>query len=123
MGQAVQTAPVLSLDLQEAALPKWSLAKRIVFRFVCSYLMLYNLPMMGHVNLLDAIPGVPWLSAEIHSRMARHRAMGCYSPLPLERTGDSLSGWERQRRHNARLRRESLPGGHGIARDVPLVAP
>jgi hypothetical protein len=63
MGQAVQTAPVLSLDLQEVALPRWSLAKRIVFRFVCSYLMLYNLPMMGHVNLLDAIPGVPWLSA------------------------------------------------------------
>jgi hypothetical protein len=64
MGQAVQTAPALSLDLQEAGLPQWSLAKRIAFRFVCSYFVLYNLPMMGHVNLLDAIPGVPWLSAK-----------------------------------------------------------
>jgi hypothetical protein len=56
MGQAVQTAPAVILDSQEAALPEWSLLKRIVFRFVCSYLMLYNLPMMGHVNLLEAIP-------------------------------------------------------------------
>jgi hypothetical protein len=62
MGQAAQTAPAVILDSQEAALPEWSLLKCIVFRFVCSYLMLYNLPMMGHVNLLEAIPGVPWFS-------------------------------------------------------------
>jgi hypothetical protein len=62
MGQAVQTAPAHSFASQETALPKWSLLKRMVFRFVCCYLMLYNLPMLGHVNLLDAIPGVSWLS-------------------------------------------------------------
>lgn len=62
MGQAVQTAPALALPTAQATLPEWSLAKRILFRFVCSYLMLYNLPMMGHVNLLEGIPGVPWLS-------------------------------------------------------------
>src|ERR1700693_3628003 len=59
---------------------------------------------------------------EIHSSMARYRTVGCYSPLPVEWTGDSLSGWERQRRHDAGLCRESLPGGHGITRDAPLVA-
>jgi hypothetical protein len=64
MGQAVQAAPDLSLCSQEAALPEWGLLKRIVFRFVCAYFMLYNLPVMGHVNLLEAIPGVPWLSAK-----------------------------------------------------------
>ena len=29
---------------------------------MCSYLLLYNLPMVGHVNLFEAIPGVSWLS-------------------------------------------------------------
>lgn len=62
MGQAVQTAPVLLKTPVEAPFPPWNLPKRIAFRFACSYLMLYNLPMAGHVNLLDAIPGVPWLS-------------------------------------------------------------
>jgi hypothetical protein len=62
MGQAVQTAPALLVTPIETAFPPWNLPKRIAFRFACSYLMLYNLPMMGHVNLLDAIPGVPWLS-------------------------------------------------------------
>ena len=62
MGQAVQAAPALLGTPLEPALPPWNLPKRIAFRFVCSYLMLYNLPMMGHVNLLEAIPGVSWLS-------------------------------------------------------------
>jgi hypothetical protein len=62
MGQAVQTAPALLGPLLETALPSWNLPKRIAFRFAFSYLMLYNLPMMGHVNLLEAIPGVSWLS-------------------------------------------------------------
>jgi hypothetical protein len=62
MGQAVQTAPALLDTPLEPVLPPWNLPKRIAFRLACSYLMLYNLPMMGHVNLLDAIPGVPWLS-------------------------------------------------------------
>jgi hypothetical protein len=62
MGQAVQTAPALLVTPLEPALPPWNLPKRVAFRFACSYLMLYNLPMMGHVNLLEAIPGVSWLS-------------------------------------------------------------
>jgi hypothetical protein len=67
MGSAVQPAPAATASAPET-LPQWSLAKRIGFRFVCSYLLLYNLPMMGHVNLLDAIPGLPWLSEKyIHA--------------------------------------------------------
>ena len=62
MGQAVQLAPLVDVAPQPASIPEWSLAKRIVFRFACCYLMLYNLPMMGHVNLLEAIPGVEWLA-------------------------------------------------------------
>ncbi len=62
MGQAVQPAPALASSSPATPLPEWGVAKRILFRFVCSYLILYNLPMMGHVNLLEAIPGVTWLS-------------------------------------------------------------
>lgn len=62
MGQAVQLAPLVDLGPQPAIIPGWSLAKRIGFRFVGCYLMLYNLPMLGHVNLLEVIPGVEWLS-------------------------------------------------------------
>ncbi|HLK22176.1 MAG TPA: hypothetical protein VKT81_24685 [Bryobacteraceae bacterium] len=62
MGQAVQMAPALAEPRIESAPGHWSLAKRIAFRFVFSYFMLYNLPMAGHVNLLEAVPGVPWLS-------------------------------------------------------------
>src|SRR5258708_40315214 len=62
MGQAVQPALAIEVAPTEAAHSIWSLPKRIGFRCLCSYFILYNLPMMGHVNLLDAIPGVPWLS-------------------------------------------------------------
>src|SRR5580704_13784239 len=64
MGQAVQSAPALNLDPGEAPLPAWSLPKRIAFRFVCCYLTLYNMPIPGHVNVLEAIPGVTWLSGK-----------------------------------------------------------
>ncbi len=72
LGQAVQPALRVEQAPPEASLPAWSLPKRIAFRCVCCYLILYNLPMMGHVNLLDAIPGVPWLSKHY---MALWRAM------------------------------------------------
>jgi hypothetical protein len=62
MGQAVQTAPALSLAPQQAPHPAWSLPKRIAFRLVFCYLTLYNMPIPGHVNLLQAIPGATWLS-------------------------------------------------------------
>ena len=64
MGQAVQTAPAPLVTTLGPALRPWNLPKRLAFRFAFSYLMLYNLPMMGHVNLLEAIPGVSWLSGK-----------------------------------------------------------
>jgi len=65
MGQAVQPALAAPLSSPDAApSASWSLLKRIVFRLVCCYFILYNLPMAGHVNLLDAIPGIPWISAK-----------------------------------------------------------
>ena len=45
--------------------------------------MLYNLPMMGHVNLLEAIPGVDMAFGKIHSRLAHHCAVGRHSPFQL----------------------------------------
>lgn len=64
MGPAAQTAPSLSSVTVPQTLPDWNVIKRVAFRFTCAYLILYNLPMMGHVNLLDAIPGLPWLSGK-----------------------------------------------------------
>jgi len=61
MGSAVQRAPAATASAPET-LPQWNVAKRVAFRFVCAYLLLYNLPMMGHVNLSDVIPGMAWLS-------------------------------------------------------------
>ncbi len=41
----------------------WSLAHRIVFRFVCCYLLLYMAPdPPGRVDLVQAIPGGEWLA-------------------------------------------------------------
>ena len=41
----------------------WSLARRIVFRFVCCYLLLYMAPdPPGRVDLVDAIPGAEWIA-------------------------------------------------------------
>src|SRR5215471_8283888 len=62
MGQAVQPVIELQGAAEEAKQPRWGHAKKIAFRFVCVYFLLYNLPAMGHVNLLSAIPGISWLS-------------------------------------------------------------
>jgi uncharacterized membrane protein YphA (DoxX/SURF4 family) len=59
-----------------AALPKWSLTARIVFRFVCAYWVLYSLPSAGRVSFLGIVPGaqyyhrlwhaiVPWVAIHI----------------------------------------------------------
>src|SRR3954462_15542482 len=47
-------------DAVPAATPdvRWSLAHRILFRFVFCYLVLYCLPESGRVNILSGIPGV-----------------------------------------------------------------
>src|SRR5262249_26898774 len=42
----------------------WSLTRRVVFRFVCCYLLLYMAPARpdGRVNLVEVIPGGSWLA-------------------------------------------------------------
>jgi uncharacterized membrane protein YphA (DoxX/SURF4 family) len=56
--------------------PEWNLATRIVFRFVCTYWVLYSLPAQGRVSFLDIIPGaqfydslwrtiVPWVAIHV----------------------------------------------------------
>jgi uncharacterized membrane protein YphA (DoxX/SURF4 family) len=52
------TAVLSALDHPTAdARPRWRLLDRLVFRFVCSYFLLYSLPQSGAVNLIDEIPG------------------------------------------------------------------
>jgi len=63
MGSAAQTAVSYEPAVAAAARP-WNLATRILFRFFCCYQILYNMPINGHVNMLDAIPGIPWLSGK-----------------------------------------------------------
>jgi len=41
--------------------PRWSLAHRIVFRFVCCYWVLYALPDTGRVSLVQTFPGAQFL--------------------------------------------------------------
>src|SRR5579871_4507861 len=64
MGPAVQSAPTLEFSAPQNSPREWPFFERIVFRFACSYMVLYNLPMMGHISLLDAIPGMPWLAGK-----------------------------------------------------------
>jgi hypothetical protein len=40
----------------------WSLAHRIVFRFVCCYFVLYMAPDPGRLSLIEVIPGGSWLA-------------------------------------------------------------
>src|SRR5438270_747377 len=44
--------------LPETTTPeRWSLLHRVLFRFLCSYLLLYCMPETGRVNILGGIPG------------------------------------------------------------------
>jgi uncharacterized membrane protein YphA (DoxX/SURF4 family) len=60
----------ISADRTEFAPSQWNLAQRVVFRFVCAYFILYNLPSPGHVSLLSVIPGTGFLS-QAYERMWR----------------------------------------------------
>jgi len=40
----------------------WSLSRRIIFRFLCLYFVLYCMPGDGRVNILSPIPGSNWLA-------------------------------------------------------------
>ena len=62
MGQAAQPALTDVPAIDQSPSPQWNLARRIAFRFVCAYLILYNLPMAGHTDLLGVIPGMSWFS-------------------------------------------------------------
>jgi uncharacterized membrane protein YphA (DoxX/SURF4 family) len=39
----------------------WGLSRRILFRFACSYFVLYCMPGEGRVNILSSVPGSEWL--------------------------------------------------------------
>src|SRR5579862_9074504 len=55
--QAPPVQPVRVLpDLDRPTASHWTLLQRIVFRFVCAYWILYNLPAAGHASLFGIIP-------------------------------------------------------------------
>ena len=56
MGDALQIAPGVAADPAPPPAVRWSLAYRVFYRFLCSYLILYILPDTGHVNLLAHVP-------------------------------------------------------------------
>ena len=82
--------------------PPWSLPKRILFRFVCSYFVLYCMPGDGRVNVLSAIPGAatlakPWsqLMHAICPWIAFHifHLSGKPTTYFLTGSGDTTLGW------------------------------
>jgi len=56
-----KAAPAAVLEFAPKA--QWSLSKRIAFRFVAAYFILFNLPIQGHVNLIGTIPGMRRISS------------------------------------------------------------
>ena len=56
MGDAVQTAPGTTADLAVPPAVRWHFGFRVLYRFLCCYLILYILPDTGHVDLLAHIP-------------------------------------------------------------------
>jgi hypothetical protein len=40
----------------------WSLSRRVLFRFVCCYFVLYCLPGDGRVHILSTVPGDEWIA-------------------------------------------------------------
>jgi hypothetical protein len=82
--------------------PPWSLSKRILFRFVCSYFVLYCMPGSGRVNVLGVIPGAgtvirPWnqLIHAICPWIAIHifHLSGKPTTYFLTGSGDTTLGW------------------------------
>jgi hypothetical protein len=61
-------SPVTILDLSFR--PRWSLPRRIAFRLTAAYLILFNLPYQGHINVLGLIPGMPAV-AQFYTRGSR----------------------------------------------------
>ena len=50
-------ATLSALEIRPSPAPeKWSLPRRIGWRFLCAYLILYILPDQGHVNLIGPLP-------------------------------------------------------------------
>jgi hypothetical protein len=46
----------------ESIVPPWSLGRRIVFRLVCCYFLLYMAPESGRFDLVSVFPGGEWLA-------------------------------------------------------------
>lgn len=100
------SAPTSSVKPSE-----WNLAQRIIFRFVCVYLILYSLPAPGRGSLLGVIPGISPIT-QAYIRMWRARAVGGDPSFPFEWIGHGLSGSEWQRRLDARLHPRLLLRGN-----------
>jgi hypothetical protein len=55
MADAVQAIPEIAV-VPDVTPVRWSLPRRIGWRFLCCYLILYILPDQGHVNLVGPVP-------------------------------------------------------------------
>ncbi|GEN06995.1 hypothetical protein SAMN05443572_104381 [Myxococcus fulvus] len=82
-------APVTPFVAPEPSLPAWSLAKRLGFRFVCAYILLYNFPFPVYAVPVVGAPfseaisdfwnlAVPWVARNV---------AGYPGELPLTQTG------------------------------------
>ncbi|MGA8597525.1 MAG: hypothetical protein WB676_22650 [Bryobacteraceae bacterium] len=59
-----QPEPVVPEEpgLQSQPPPRWNLAQRLFFRFVCCYFVLYSAPEPGRISLVTSIPGLQFLA-------------------------------------------------------------
>ncbi len=57
-----QTVPGTEPSASGLEAPRWSLARRILFRFLCCYFVLYCLPEGGRINIFSIIPGANFLA-------------------------------------------------------------
>ena len=53
-----------ALEISRSAAAGWSLPRRILFRFLCVYLVLYALPDRGRISIVNSIPYAGLLSAK-----------------------------------------------------------
>jgi hypothetical protein len=45
----------------QAGAPRWSVARRFFFRFLCGYFLLYSLPSPGRVSIFTSVPGAQFV--------------------------------------------------------------
>ncbi len=71
MGDVLQATPETFTVTAPATPVRWSLPLRIVWRFLTCYLILYMLPMPGHVDLIGSLPFSSFLTGP-YTRMWRN---------------------------------------------------